>query len=160
MMPGFDIGGIGPTRGFSGLGGSDGGTHPFLLINASESGTAKVRVYSGLVNALDPVADGPFSTADSPAFLVTVTDGQTVYLDITLSYDSATGVWSYTSYNVAAGASLPSATSTHAYILLGTVAVASGDVTAIAPGASGNIGHERCGDSTTYSDKWWAGPTA
>jgi hypothetical protein len=144
----------------SAAGGASASTHPFLLVDASTTGptVVKVRCYSGMVNALDPVTIGPFEASDDPPFTVVVTNGQTVYLDLTLSYSSGTGIWSYTSYNVAAAASLPSATATRAYLSLGTVTVSGGSVTAITGGVAGNIGHERCGNSTTYVDYWWAGP--
>lgn len=146
------------TRGGTGDG-TGATTHPFLVIDASTTGpdVAKVRIYSGTINAMDQVANGPFSAGDDPVLTKTVTNGQHVYVDITLSYNSTTGVWSYTSFTITAGA-LPSATPTHAYYSLGTVVVASNAVTSIGGGVSGNIGHERCGDSTTYVDHWGAGP--
>lgn len=138
-------------------------THAFLLVDASTTGpdVAKVRVYYGTINALDPTTagDGPFSVADDPAFTVEVSDGETVYVDLTVSYDSGTGIWSCTAFTVTAADPLPTKTATHAYYPLGTVTVASNAVTGISEGVNGNIGWERCGTvADGYEDYWWAGP--
>ena len=84
MMPGLDIGGIGPSEGFSGFS-STADSKPFQTIDATDVDDAKVRVISGLVNDLDPVDDGPFSAADDPALTLVVADADKVYLEITKS---------------------------------------------------------------------------
>jgi hypothetical protein len=139
-------------------------THAFLLEDASTTGpdVAKVRVHYGTINALDPTTggDGPFNAADDPVFTIEVADGETVYVDLTVSYDTGTGIWSCTSFTIGASDPIASANpNTHAYYPIGTVAVVSNAVTAISDGVNGNIGWERCGTvANGYTDYWWAGP--
>jgi hypothetical protein len=135
-------------------------THAFLLENASTGGTAKVRVHSGTINALDPVADGPFNAGDDPVIAVNVADGDTVFLELSLSYSTSTGIWTCTSFTIRVDTPIESPTTTLAFHPLGTVTVAANDVTAISDGVNGNIGWERCGKNVSgeYQDYWWAGP--
>lgn len=130
-------------------------THAFEVTNASAGGVAMVRIRSGRINALDAVTAGPFNTGDSPVFTLTVADGHRVYVDVTTGYSA--GVWSDTAFDLAAAASVPAATATHAYYPIADVTVEDNVVTAIGGEVAGNIGHRRCGTASVYNDQWGAG---
>jgi hypothetical protein len=131
---------------------------PFAVRNATtEEDGARVRVYTGIIAALDPVAAGPFSTGDTTPKYVSITTGGVVYVALTCAYDSASGLWSATSFTVGTATTLPAGNATTAYYPLKTVSYAAGELT-LAGGVTGNIGWQRCGDGSTYSDQYWLAP--
>ena len=133
-------------------------THPFKVVDATIYGpgsvTYKVRVYRGRIN----VMEGPFSLSDAPPYLITVSDGDVVYVDITHTHSAESG-FAEVSFTIGRAASLPASSSTHAYFPLGDIVITSGRIVSpITGGVTGNIGHRRCGDASLYNDQWWKGP--
>lgn len=129
---------------------------PLKLIEANTSTLAKVRVVLGYVGGFK--ADTSMSISDSPVFTKTLSSAGThyIYAELTVAYSATVGVWQVTASTVATNTTFPSATSTKAYVLLGTATVATSGavlaVTSVSSQVSGSQSFQRLGNATTYSD--------
>jgi hypothetical protein len=128
---------------------------PFKVVSASTDTLARVRVYMGFVNDLDPVSQGPFSAGDAVPKLLSVSNGNTVYVRVSWDYDSDSYSWQATGYTVLAGP-MPSPSSSYAYYPLKSVAIVNGAVQ-LGGGVTRNLVVTRCGEADDFTDNWGAG---
>ena len=132
--------------------------HPLKLVNATTGGVAKVRVLLGNT-AGRKAAAGMTAGTDDPVFTVTLTANgvRYIYADITLSYNTSTGVWSSTASAISEGASVPAATATHYYFEIGHVTRESDGAggfraVSIVQEVGGSQWVARTGSASTYAD--------
>ena len=96
--------------------------HSLQLFNASASGTAKVRNVAGVVGG-----------GTAAATLLTVADGDVIWIQWPVSYDTGSGDWKPTgsTRTVSRGVALPAESNSLAVCPLGSVVVSGGTVTDI-----------------------------
>jgi len=116
--------------------------NPLKLIAAND-GAAKGSIVYGTVAGFDIA---PAATA--------VSNNDNGYVDLTVSYNTTTGVWTASAAALAFAATVPAATATHAYLNLGYFTV-SGVIAVAFPALSGSQSWKRCGNSSTYVDNWY-----
>lgn len=116
-------------------------SYPFKV---QKSATAKVRVIFGQVNSITPTIGGTALDAASPPELTITTSG-VVYLECSID-----GSGNVTAVAVKNASSLPSASSSKAYITLATVTYSGGAVTAISQAVTTSLQCAKCGATTYY----------
>ncbi len=122
--------------------GSNAGSHPFKVINATSGGSPKVRVVFGQVNSITPTIGGTALDHSTPPKLTLTTSG-VVYLIVNL--DGSGNILTATVNNAA---SLPSAGALTGYLTLATVTISGGVVLAINQSVTHSLGHQKCGSTT------------
>ncbi len=131
-----------------GLGTGDAAATPFKVRDASAGGTAKITVDFGTVNSIIPTmgsTGGDPLDADPAPELSSLVSGP-VYLELTLYATDGTGyLKGDIQYAVIKNAaSLPTPTATLARVLIATITVSGGNVTAISQAVTGSLGFLVC----------------
>lgn len=130
-----------------GLGGTS--LHPLDVVNAiDEDGDPAIRIVYGTVEGLSD----PFNPGDNPIYTLPVPASNRVFIQLNVTYDSGSGVWTSNSLTFGYASSVPAATSTEAYLEIGSTD-AQGNA---ASATVGSIGHVRCGDGVVWGDQWWS----
>lgn len=126
-------------------------TQPFYILDASSGGNAKVSLIAGYVNNTMPTLGGTaLDTLPRPT-TGTLTNGTwNIYLAATT--DSGGIVTAVTVQG--STSAVPADGDTTANLLLGTVVVSGGVITAINSIRTGNHFHQRCGAASPYTHLW------
>jgi hypothetical protein len=126
--------------------------NPIKQLEVIGGGNYTATVAAGFVNGLAVNIVSPSKIGTQ----VTVSNGDYVYISITMHYGSEDNSWSDDSIAVLAGSSIPAADDTSICIALAQVAVSTnGTVTLPSGGGGGSKWHQRCGTGTVYGDNVW-----
>lgn len=117
--------------------------HPFMVLNASTSTEAKVKVVFGQVNSVTPTIGGYEIGTDDPPLLTVVTG--VVYLAVVL--DVAGDIVSASIHNADV---LPDNDVTHGYLTLARIVVEKTSVKEIVQSVTHSLGMRRCGVSDIH----------
>lgn len=115
--------------------------HPFRVRKASAT---QVIVVFGQVNSITPTISG-VALNNSTAPKLTISTNGVVYLEC-----SVDGSGNITAVAVKNAASLPSATSSYAYITLASIALSGGSISSISQSVTASLQCAKCGTTTYY----------